>query len=436
MNHFFLLPNDSIAGIFYSAMLLFFIPLLYYYKKLRGLFFLVALLLLVLLFFSYSRAGWLGLAAGLIYLSIVHERKRWKAILLVSILSFLLLFIALLCFKPGSTQGRLHIYSISVKILQDNWRTGTGIAKLRAIFNEYQSEYFSRSNINSKKALLADNTFYAFNDYLQWVIETGIAGFIVMILAFYLLFRRTRLIYKLEGQKTIIISTTASLICIGVAALFSYPLQVIPIQAMALFCTSIIIFYPVKNKTGKVNNIINASVKSIFLLLVIFFIISSARTLQRKLAAKSIFKLSMAGYKKEAIEGYETLSKKYPKHGDIMYLYAEQLYYSNRLPEALSAINKARKYYVDNKVYGLKAKIEDESGQKKEAEASYLRAIYMVPNRMASRFDLLNFYLSQKDTLKAIYWANSILNMPVKVPSGRTEIMLNETGEIFQKIKK
>ncbi len=351
-------------------------------------------------------------------------------------LFILMLFLSLFFLKPNSSLGRLHIYSVELKILSKSKFAGIGLGKFKKAFNEYQADYFSKNSIDDNRSLLADNTFYAFNDYIQWVIETGVAGLIAILLATYFLIKRVRLINKQKDGKTIVFAASSSLLCIAVASLFSYPLQVIPIQAMALFSAGILIFYPVKNTCGKISNIINLSAKIIFSLLTIFFVISSARTLQRKVAVKNAFELTRAGYKKQAVKDYEAIIKKHPKHGDIIYLYAEQLYYANRLPEALSTINKAKRYYVNNKVYKLKAKIEDELGLKNEAEASYLRAIYMVPNRMASRFDLLNFYLSQKDTLKAIYWANSILNMPVKVPSERTEIMLNETGEIFQKIKK
>ena len=81
---------------------------------------------------------------------------------------------------------------------------------------------------------------------------------------------------------------------------------------------------------------------------------------------------------------------------------AQQLYYSNRLAEAKEILDNCRLYYVDNKVYKLKADIEKELKMYPEAEKSYLRAIYMVPNRMGSRLDLLNFYVARNDTTKAI----------------------------------
>jgi tetratricopeptide (TPR) repeat protein len=154
-------------------------------------------------------------------------------------------------------------------------------------------------------------------------------------------------------------------------------------------------------------------------------------TYWRKQKEKEAFDLSLYGYKIEGIKKYKQLVMKYPKTGYNWFLYARQLYYSNRLPEALESLNECRKYYVDNSVYKLKADIEYELNNYKTAEKNYLRAIYMVPNRMGSRFDLLNFYIARKDTTNAIYWANSILNMPVKVVSEKTENMQKVTKEIL-----
>jgi tetratricopeptide (TPR) repeat protein len=386
---------------------------------------------------SDSRSGWIGGLFGIGYTSYYYlKNRKYEKILFVFFpLIIASLFPLLLVYKPNSSLGRKHIYSLSEQMLKQDWFSGIGPGKFRTQFNEYQAEFFSENNIDDKTALLADNTFYAFNDYLQWVIETGIAGLSAMAVIFYLLIHRIKNIRKLRGNKPIIIAATSSLLCIGIAALFSYPLQVIPIQAMTLVCIGIIIFYAVTVK-GRLNHLTGIISKVFFSITAVLFFINSARVMQRKIDTKSAFELALTGYKKQAIAKYESLIKRFPRHGDIMYLYAEQLYYSNRLHEALSAINKARNYYVDNKLYILKANIEDALGKKREAESSYLHALYMVPNRMRSRFDLLNFYLNQKDSVNAFRWAKSIINMPVKIPSEKTERMLRETQKILQQIGK
>lgn len=64
----------------------------------------------------------------------------------------------------------------------------------------------------------------------------------------------------------------------------------------------------------------------------------------------------------------------------------------------------------------------------------FLKAIYMVPNRMASRYDIVQFYIENKDTAKALHWAYSIKNMPVKVPSEKTNLLLYQTDQLITRI--
>lgn len=212
--------------------------------------------------------------------------------------------------------------------------------------------------------------------------------------------------------------------------MFSYPMQIIPIQALVLICVGIIIFFPLTS-SSKVESVINALVKLGFIFLNIYFIINSIKAVKRKSDVKKAFELSLIGKKSEALRKYEKVLSRHEGKGDVMLLYAEQLYYTNRLREALVILNHAKKYYVDNKLYRLKATIEAELGLFNEAERDFLHSIYMVPNRMTSRFELMNFYLNAGDSIKARNWAKSIVEMPIKVPSFRTELMLKETKKIY-----
>ncbi len=76
---------------------------------------------------------------------------------------------------------------MSIKLLRENWLHGIGFQKFRVEFNEQQAAYFSNRSLDDNISLLADNTFYAFNDILQWIIETGIVGFLIFVLFLFIL---------------------------------------------------------------------------------------------------------------------------------------------------------------------------------------------------------------------------------------------------------
>lgn len=383
-----------------------------------------------------GRAGLLGFGAASIFIywrANVAAYLRKKPVIFAAIAAafLLLLYVS----KPGSTSGRLHIYSVSFQILKDNWVTGVGIGKFKGVFNEYQAAYFMQHDIDSKRALLADNTFYAFNDYLQWVAETGIGGFVLLICFTILMIKRTSGLLKHYQSNPILKGAVASLISLSVSAFFSYPFQVLPIQLTALACLGIILFFPLRLvAANRAAQIVTVGIGSLYFIICAFFIYHSVCYIQTKSRERKAFQLSITGKKRDALELYKKLATHYPAHGYNKYLYAEHCYYMNETERADSALADAQKTYTDKKVYSLKARINAEKGNLKDAEQCFLKAIYMVPNRMASRYDIVQFYIEKKDTAKALQWAYSIKNMPLKVPSEKTSLMLFRTDELIKKI--
>lgn len=426
--------NTSIIGIIVSVILVFLILVYRVFEgNVRNICQFFICLLVILLFLSKSRAGWFAfIAISAFYLPGYGVIKKYNISrrFLFGVILFTFAFLFLL--KRDSSIGRIYIYRISLDIFADNPLTGIGIGKFKATFNEYQADFFSNNDIDSKRALLADNTFYAFNDYLQWAAETGIIGVLTLGLALFYLIKRTRVIQRISPHKPITRAVAASLLCLAVAALFSYPLQTIPGQFLGLILVGIILFYPLEIKTAAWR-VISVIIRFMYISLSAYFLIHSIYNIKSKIGEEKAYKLELYGFKAEAMKEYKTLSHYYPSNGYNTFKYAELQYYRNQLNEARITLEVAQKTYIDNRVYKLKAKIENELGNFREAEKYYLKTVYMVPNRMLSRYDLMNFYISCRDTLGAIKWAHSILNMPVKVPSEKTKMMLNATKDSLSK---
>lgn len=293
-----------------------------------------------------------------------------------------------------------------------------------------------QQDIDSKRALLADNTFYAFNDYLQWLAETGILGLVLLGLFIYGLVGRINGLIQVYGSRPALMGAIVSLISLFVAALFSYPFQVLPIQFTALILLGINIFFPDKKVfRNKGERIFTNVTRLIFVPLSAFFLYHSTLHIRSKNWENKAFQLSLAGRKTDVLDLYRKLATHYPAYGHHKYLYAEQCYYMNQLQKADSTLAEAQKKYIDNRVYSLKAKINFEKGNLKEAEQNYLMVIYTVPNRMMSRYDLVIFYANNKDTLKTLQWAYSIRKMPVKVRSEKTDILLNQVNQLVNELE-
>ena len=64
------------------------------------------------------------------------------------------------------------------------------------------------------------------------------------------------------------------------------------------------------------------------------------------------------------------------------------------------------------------------TNQMEKAEEAYRRAVDMVPNRFGTRYSLFNFYLKNHQYKKAKITGNSLLRLPIKIPSAQVNYIL------------
>jgi O-antigen polymerase len=427
-----LIPNKSVLGILIASQLAFAIPLIilqYNNKRNKFLFFLFAICFcfaFVLLVYFNGRASWVAFLVSIIYIANsknVISNKFKKSFYVLT----LILIISLFFYKTDSSKGRLLICKISTKIFTDNPLLGVGFGNFKASYNNYQADYFVNHGIETKEALLADNTYFAFNDYYQFLIENGIVGFTILVIIAFLFYKKIWKAKINETQMPLATAAKASIICISVAALFSYPLQILPITFQFVFCISVLIFLAIDNsstitKNRKIFNKLNAA------FLILLFITYAAFQINYKNKSAEALELSRAGYKLKAVKAYKELNGSYFNDGNDVFLYARELYNVGQVTRAKEVLNIAKTKISFNEVYKFSAALEMELKNYKNAEADLKKVVFMIPNRMQPRYNLMEFYLTQKDTANATYWANSIKNMPVKVPS-------ETTRSIQQKVK-
>lgn len=434
-NLFFGLDNNSIYSILIASQLAFAIILLicyYNYKKVNFLFIVFSVssfFALVLLVYLKGRAAWLGVFVSLLFIinSKYELSKKIKKVIRFSPILILLFIVGLFFYKKGSSNGRLLIYKISFKILTDNPIFGAGIGQFKVNYNNYQAAYFATNSIDSKEALLANNTFYAFNDYYEFLIENGIVGFSVLLLISFLFYKKVKETVFTEAQKPIATAAIASILCILTSALFSYPLQILPIIIQFLLCSTILVWFIIANITTTTPLQKKLQKALVIGLLAVFGIYQSFQ-FAYKSKSENALELSRTGYKKDALQLYSELSSSNFNDGNDMFLYAKELYNVGQVIKAKEVLNIAKTKISFNEVYKFSATIETELKYYKNAEADLKKVVFMIPNRMQPRYNLMEFYLAQKDTANAAYWANSIINMPVKIPS-------ETTRSIQQKVK-
>jgi hypothetical protein len=361
-------------------------------------------------------------------ISILYYKASKKYFLLAFPVFILLFFL-----KLNSSLGRLLIYKVSLQILKDNWVWGIGLRKFRQQYNLYQANYFKNHDINSFEAYLADNSYYAFNDFLQIFIELGLINTISIISIV------TGLLLIIQFNSTLTLKKTkilhALVISILVASCFNHILYRKAIQiALLLIVALYLYFYKIEIKTNqKIFNLKKVLI-SMYLCILMFFFIKVISVYNINISTQQAQDYSIIGYHKQANSIYNELEKKYFVTEQVKMDLISNLYTLNKLDEARQKINELKKDYTYNELYSISAKLYMEQNDTLNAEKDFLTASYIAPNRMLKRYDLALFYLQTKDTTKALYWANSILIMPIKVPSNTTENTLNKTKTLLNSL--
>ncbi|GAB3917976.1 hypothetical protein GCM10028826_36750 [Mucilaginibacter boryungensis] len=279
-----------------------------------------------------------------------------------------------------------------------------------------QADYFRAGHFTIKELLLADSTQYAFNEYLQFVIELGLAGFVLIICFYSLMF----IIIKKAIQKK---SSQLLLICISlfialtIAACFSYVFHIAIFAAIYIACsTYIACFTLTKGWTKSILIAVSViSVAAIWINNYSLFIFHS-NALEK---FKEANELGQAGYKSEAYQKMDSLYEDLKDYQLYLETFGNLALQQGYPQKALTAFQqqKKRKLY-----YNLFANIGDcynKLNQKSEAEKNYQLAVNMVPNRFVSRYRLFEFYLYNNEPQKALIVGKGILHLPAKIPSAQ-----------------
>lgn len=436
-SNYIFLYNKSIISILIASQTAFIFSFLFYFyqNKKLFLFYVTSIFIFIVLMLTISykgRASWIGFLVSIFYILNSRFSLSNKNIFWAKPILFLSLTVSLFFYKADSSNGRLLIYKVSSKLFLDNPIFGVGFGQFKANYNNYQAAYFTDHNIDTKEALLADNTFYAFNDYYQFLIENGIVGFAILLIFVFFFYKKIWKATFKETQIPIVTAAKASIICILVAALFSYPVQILPIQFQFIFCVVLLIFLSISANESLTKNQ-RLCFKVFTSIIFISFCSYAALQINYKIKSQNAFELIRSGFRNKAIEEFKELNTSSFNDGNDMYLYAKELHNINKVKEAKLVLEIAKTKLAFNEMYKLSAAIEMELNNYNNAEQDLLKVIYMIPNRMQPRLNMMEFYLQQKDTAHANYWANSIMNMPVKIPSETTRAIQQKVKVFLKK---
>jgi tetratricopeptide (TPR) repeat protein len=420
-------PNTSVFGILLAAQLAFlvgaqvapsgsFLAKCAIFKPIGWAIIFIGVMLLV---FSNGRAGWLGLIAAIlfIFLLLIPSRRKKIQFLVLGFVVSISILLLLVRYKPASSAGRMVILKVSGQMAKYTYLTGIGEGNFKRAYNLAQGHYFGANGIDSDEALLADNTFYAFNDPFQFFIENGIIGTLILLLVVYFLW------IEMNRKDRRFFPARCVIVSISVSSLFFYPFHVVPITVLFILCLALVNARMGDTTVVNIPKKASSGIRITFILIGIFIALHFYTVYRYFESSDQIYKLDLAGFKTESLEKYRELNHSYIRDNHTLYRYANKLYDLGQLSQCYVVLRNLKDNFPTSDVFILLGKCSDELMRFKEAESYFIQAITMVPNRMKSRYCLFEFYKNVNDSVNARHWANSILHMKVKRPSVLTKTM-------------
>jgi len=370
-----------------------------------------------------SRTAGLALATGLLFVGYPYLRKwysKQKIVFVAAALLAFAIFLMSVFVKTQSSAGRVFIWQNCFRLLQKNWLCGVGWGKFNPAYNHEQALYFANHPITDGIALRADDGYYAFNEWLHIWIETGILGFLFFLVLTILAVKISiKNIYKKEKWYG------ALLIPLITACLFSYPLHNWLLLTTGILFTGICLidhFVAFETRKKFRNRFIMCFIIVAASLLSIWFYLQYQFSNARELAEEG-----------RTNEAYGLSTKyKFALNRDYRFttFYLDLLYTMGRVDETILNFNTFHHYHCNQILHSTVAGAYNETNDSLQAEKHFLTALYIAPYRLQSRQDLFNFYFKRGDTVKAKYWAQQIIDCPMKIITSKG-IILKEQAEKF-----
>jgi tetratricopeptide (TPR) repeat protein len=375
-----------------------------------------------------SRAFFIGYACALAFCLLDRQQFQVdkRRLLVITLLLGSLAIVLMLFIKRDSSLGRLLIYKISCNMLKDHFITGIGWGHFGVYYSNYQAAYFKAGHFTTKELLLADNVDCLYNDYLQFIIETGIAGLFVLTIVLIMVIRLfviTIRKYHSVPLPAVLSIAMCQVLAIGTAALFRFVF--IDPFFLCLLLVALVIIYSYY-QWGKIR-----WAASILPALVIVFGVMYYHYGQYVIRHKHYHKyrqarmLAAAGYRQEALLVYRKLYPVLKEDNAFSRDYISALIQSGDCNKAIDEIKRVLTKTSNYIIYTQLADCCYKTGRFAEAESAYRQAVYLVPNRFTSRFNLFNYYQQTGQDAKALETGKDLLSMPVKIPSLQVSYIRN-----------
>ncbi len=396
---------------------------------------------------TYSRGGWLAiLLSSLVLLEFryhfikntlnkINKTKKGVLIILTLCLFFTGLF-GTYHFKKESADGRLFIWKVSTEIVKDFAVTGVGFDRFKAYYMNYQADYFAEHG-ETQEALVADNTYYAFNDWLQFSVENGLVGVVLLFILLSVIFK----LHIIGNQKYLYVVVCNTFLAIGIFAFVSYPMQILPIKLIIVIL--LFVLGSLEKKKWHSFSFESSSKYAFWMFKTVVFILSFIGIYKGMVYTKALdisfkqWQKASTNYQygdyKSSIEQYAKAYTRLNKEGDFLMNYGKALSMVKQNKKAMQILEEAKRYLNTTIIETALGDAYKGLKQYNKAEIAYKRAANMIPVRFYPLYLQAKLYEENEENDKAIAMANTILNKKIKIPSTAIKEIKAEMKKILTK---
>jgi tetratricopeptide (TPR) repeat protein len=379
--------------------------------------------------------------------------KRTSKIRLAAIVSVALVIISfagyyLFAMKKMSAVGRVMKTEIALQHFADNFWLGTGIGRFTWYYPQWQAQYFKETSNPPKDYFLsAGESYILFNEWLQWFKTVGLLGTLITIIALFFFFKA-----KSETNKNVLVATKRMVIAIMACGLTSYPLHANALLLLFGLCFVIVFRFSSASSSVESKNALQKKVTSLSLHFgntPIFFvrcIIGFAIVLLGITSYKGFVTFKAAMLWQQIRDSY-TISVNKPEKYEALYecLRADGKFLTDygtvltqditNADKTIAVLKKAKQYFISRPTIEAMAKAYQQAGNYPKAIEQWQWVSNFLPNKFAPRHELLKLYQTTRDPANLRLIANTILKMPVKIPSAEVSRIKREAEESIKSVQ-
>lgn len=387
---------------------------------------------------AMSRASWIGLAAGSIWVLYCYEpirratcscfKSKTRRVWVVITVFFLLggVGIGLYALRPASVDGRLMLWKNVLKTMVEH-PLGVGLGKFGSAVGETQATYFASEKVTQSEIDRADVPFYAFNEYLQIGVESG-----VLTLALFLgmLILTLRKAYRKSRH-----GVFGALVSLSFFACFSYPFSVLPFLVVFIFLLAMCNMDGQKQESDSLSIVSTTRLMSLptnwnttpvtYLSMVIIACcladrLPTYRAWQEWNSCKMLLGVELY---KDASDELKPLYVSLNDNTDFLFDYSRALSAAGCYQESNRILSYSMHINSDPMLYNVYGKNCQALKNYEGAEKAFSKAYNIVPNRIYPLYLLSKFYAQTGKLDKARNIAKDVFNHKVIVPSRAIEEM-------------